>query len=571
VKTRALLTTGLLLALLAACGRSTRNDGAQSQPHDGGDGSGSGSGSDGGSSGDPPGVELACGDIPEPGPSPLRRLNTFQVTSTYRDLFREAPAVVEAAVLEIDRLPATFSGESLQPPSELTVERYHEIAHVTASAVSNDPTLVAGLAGCTPTANDDAPCREQFLERFLELAYRHPASEEELVEMQQVFATGRELGGDFASGVRAVVEVVLQGPDFLYLIEQGEGEVQDGVVALGSYETATRLSYFLTGSMPDAELRAAAKAGSLGEAEVEAQARRLLGGAGSRLVTRHFFEQLLPLHNATAAEGPEAQRYTAEVAQLAREESARFVEHVTFDGAGTFQALFSEPSTFVNGKLAELYGLPGVSGDAFQRVELDPTQRAGVLTQSAFLRATSPGHSTRPVQRGLAVLNNLLCVTLPPPPPDVDLSLPPAIRPDATGRQRLEMATQAAPCQECHRDIDPIGFAFEHYDAIGLWRTQENGQAIDASGTLYETDARGSFADAVDLLQRIVHSDDAKACFAKNWLVYGHGREATEQDACALERLAAAMQESGGNVVELLVALTKTDQFRYRLASELGR
>ncbi len=564
MKARAILTTGVLLALLAACGRSAKNAGDSGHPS-GGDGSG------GGPIGDPPGVEPACGDTPEPGPSPLRRLSTFQIRNTFRDLFRDAPAVVEAAELEIAGLPVSFSGDGLEPPTEVTVEQYHDIAHVAAKTVSADPSLLVGLTGCAPAAADDAPCRDQFLERFLELGYRRPASETELVEMQQVFATGQALGGDFASGVRAVVEVVLQGPHFLYLLEQGEGDVADGVVALGPFETASRLAYFLTGSMPDPQLLASAKAGGLGQTELETHARRLLGGAGSRQVTRHFFEQLLRLSNVLGPSGEEPPSYTAEIAQLTREETGQFVEHVTFDGSGTFQALLTEPASFVNGKLAEFYGLAGVDGDAFQRVELDPSQRAGVLTQSAFLSATSSSGYTRPVLRGLAVLNRVLCVELAPPPPGVDLSLPPVIPPDATRRQQLEIATQDAACQDCHRDIDPIGFAFEHYDAVGLWRTHENGQPIDSSGTLHKTDAQGPFADAVELLHAIAQSEDARACFAKNWLGYAHGRELTEQDACALQQLESGLQQSDGNVVELLVALAKSDQFRYRLASELGR
>jgi hypothetical protein len=543
---------GLLLALgMTACGKSTHTVDAANVPPNAG----------GAPMQQPPEVMRTCGDTAHPGPSPLRRLSTFQIRNTFRDLFTDAPAVIEAAALEIEKLPPQLSGEVLQPPTELTVERYHAIAHAAAEAASGDDAVLATVAGCMPGADGDAACRDGFLARFLELAYRRPVSEDELLEMQRVFETGQELGADFASGVRAVVEVVLQGPDFLYLLEQGEGDVLGDVVALAPYETATRLAYFITGSMPDPELLASASAGFLGVADLEAHARRLLGAAGSRRVTRHFFEQLLRLDSVSGSE----------LAQLAREETGQFVEHVTFDGAGTFQALFSEPSTFANRQLAELYGLEGISGDAFQRVALDATQRAGVLTQSAFLRATSPGeNSTRPVLRGVAVLNQVLCVELPPPPPDVNVPLP-EIPADATRRQQLEIATQEAACQNCHRNIDPIGFAFEHYDAAGRWRTEENGKSIDSSGTLRETDAQGSFADAVELTQLIAQSDDAKACFAKNWFRYSHAREATEQDACALEQLEAALRDSDGSVVELLVALAKTDQLRYRLAHELGR
>lgn len=555
---RWLLGTALLLALGATgCGKSARNQSDPPSLPSGGTGSVD----------DPPStVDSACGETPEPGPSPLRRLSSLQIKNTLREFFPDTPAVLD--LLEENPFSSTYD-DPLQRPAEVTLDNYHRVAHAVALAASS-PMGLSAVTGCAPTA-DEAHCRDQFLERWLEQTYRRPPSEAELVEMQQVFATGRELGGDFAGGVRAVVEVVLQGPDFLYLIEQGEGDVQDGVVALGPYETAQRLAYFLTGTMPDAELLEAAKSGAFTQADLETHARRLLGTPKNRQVTRDFFERLLRLNGVTGPSGDVTPSYTEEIASLTVEETARFVDHVTYDGSGTVQALLSEPSTFINAKLAEFYGLPGITGDTFQRVELNPAQRAGILTQSAFLTATSPGGHTRPVQRGVAVLTKVLCQELPPPPPDIAVPLAPPAPQGATTREQLEMAVASPACQDCHRDIDPIGFAFENYDAVGLWRELDNGKQIDATGTLHKTDAQGSFANAVDLLQRIAQSDDARACFAKNWLRYGHGRELDERDACALEQLEAALRDSDGNVVELLVALAKTDQFRYRLASELGR
>lgn len=557
-----LRTAAVLLALLAgACGKATQD--------------GAGHGVPGPSAGSgpldiPPDLDAtACTATPQPGPSPLRRLSGFQIKSTLRDLFRDAPAVLEAVQIELDELGSPYWSqlrEPLEPPVEVTIEMYHRIAQRAAQAGS-EPASLNALTGCAPLGDDETACRDQFLERWLGLSYRRPPSEDDLSEMRQVFATGRELGGGFASGVRAVLEVVLQGPDFLYLIEQAEGDVVSGVAALGSYETAARLSYFLTGSMPDAELLAAAQAGPFSAADAEAQARRLLGSPGSRLVTRHFFERLLRLENVTAL--AEQAKYSEAIAQLALEETGKFVEHVTFDGAGTFGALLTEPYSFMNAELAAFYGQTGVAGDAFQLVPLDPARRAGVLTQSAFLTSTSSGGRTRPVQRGLSVLTKILCLELPPPPPDVATPLDPTIPGPVTTRQQLELATQSVACQDCHRDIDPIGFAFEHYDAVGLWRDTEGGLPIDSSGTLHETDVPGAFAGAIELVQRIARSEDAQACFGKNWLRYSHGREPAPEDACALEQLDAAARDSGGNVVELLVALAKTDQFRYRMGSEL--
>jgi hypothetical protein len=137
-------------------------------------------------------------------------------------------------------------------------------------------------------------------------------------------------------------------------------------------------------------------------------------------------------------------------------------------------------------------------------------------------------------------------------------------------RERLTSATQGPVCQGCHHDINPIGFAFEHYDAVGRWRDTENGQTIDSSGELYRTDAQGRFGDALELMQRIADSNDGQACFIEHWLERAYRRGADPADACTQSRLLQAFDGSDGNLVELMVALAKTDKFRFRLKSELA-
>jgi hypothetical protein len=261
--------------------------------------------------------------------------------------------------------------------------------------------------------------------------------------------------------------------------------------------------------------------------------------------------------------------FTPAIMALTAEESGRFVEDVVFDGAGTFRALFSEQSTWLNRPLAQFYGIAGVTSEEFQKVDLSGLPRAGILTQSAFLSATSPAGRANPVMRGVTVLRNVLCVD-PPAPPNVPPSLPIPDAPEGgTTRERLEIMTADPVCNNCHRNINPIGYAFENYDGAGLWRDLDNGLPIDASGTLYETDAQGDFNGAVELAQRIAESEDAQACFVEHWLSQAYGREESPDDACAKADVEAALRDSDGNIVEMLVALAKTDQLRYRLASEL--
>ena len=519
----------------------------------------------------PVGVDPETCSTPQPGPTPLHRLTGFELGNTLVDLFPDSPELGTALKQQLQDQASNYFDDPSLDPTTVAVDVYHRLAHQAALTLTADAPSLSAFAGCDPLEVGEAACQAQLIQRVLLRTYRRPPSGDDVAEMDGVFARGQELGGDFASGARAVLEVALQSPDFLYLIEQGEGDAQDGAVALTPFETAARLSYFLTGSAPDAELVAAADANVLDEAaDLEAHARRLLGTPPNRQVSRRFYEQLFRLNflEATTAENP---AYTPQILQLSREETDRFVEDVTFDGAGTFEALMTEPFTWVNAPLAAFYGdIPGITGDAFQKVQLDPQRRSGILTLSAFLTATSPGGRTHPINRGLAVLNKVLCVELPAPPADIDQTVPDTIPEPATTRQRYEAAITGPACLDCHRDMDAIGFAFENYDAFGLWRESELGLPIDPSGTLSKTDAQGAFANALELIQHIAVSDDAHACFVGNWLSYAYGRKGTDEDACARQELETAFRDSNGNIKELLVALAKTAQLRFRLASELA-
>ena len=505
--------------------------------------------------------------VPSLGPTPLRRLSHFELNHSLQDLFAGVPAMSE-----LPQLPqGPYYDDPLQEITSATTEHHHALAHEIALKVSQDAASLQALTGCDPATAGEMACLSQFLGDFLPRAYRRPVNSEELAAVTEVFGDGVRVGGDHASGVRAVLEVVLQSPDFLYLVEEGEQVrgTPSGLVALKSRETASRLSYFLAGSAPDAELMQAADQDTLREvSQIEAHARRLLAAPRAREVVRHFYTRLLKLDHVTLSVVPDQPTFTEEVAQLTLQETHHFIDDVTFDGAGSFRALLTEPSTWVNGPLASFYGLPGVTGQAFQKVGLEPSRRAGLLTQASFLRVTSPGRDTRPVLRGHAVLKNLLCVDLPLPPPDV-VVLPPAdsASPNATTRQRLEAVTSSAACADCHRDLDPVGFAFEHYDSMGLWRDTENDSPIDSSGELLKTDARGKFDSAIDLIERMAGSEDAQSCYIRHWMKFAYGRDEAPEDACTRSALQAAFRASDGNVLELLVAVAKTDHFRYRLES----
>jgi len=477
-----------------------------------------------------------------------------------QDALREAPQLIDTGALLAPSFP-----HSQDEISAVAVATVHTVAHDAALKLSQDETLLRSVTGCDWHTDSSDKCRDQFLERFLPRVYRRALVAEDRDEMTAVFQTGVKLGGDFASGVRAVIEVALQSPDFMYLLELGQdGAAPAGTRALTGYETAARLAYFLTAAPPDEELFAAAAKGPLTPATIEPQARRLLGSPKSREALRHFYASRFPIADLGSSVGPE---YPADIAALAQEESGRFLEDVTFDGAGTFRALLTEPSTWVNGPLAKFYGYPKVSGDEFRKIQLDPTQRGGLFTQSAFLHGTSGGSNASAVRRGLSILRNVLCYDPPPPPPNIDITLVDP-GPDATLRMKLEQTTAAPVCQGCHRDINPIGFAFGHYDAYGRWLEVDHGKPIDSSGELYRTDAQGSFQDAIELMKLIAESHDAQKCFVTSWVAAAYRRDATAADACTIDVATQSFAEKDGKLVDLMVTLANWDSFRYRLTSD---
>jgi hypothetical protein len=423
--------------------------------------------------------------------------------------------------------------------------------------------------GCDPALSEESICREQLIGELLPRMFRAPLRGDVRDQMDAAFTMGETLGESFASGARAALEVALQSPEFLYRVEFGEAAPDLGA-AMGRplpHEMAVRLSYFLRGAPPDAELSKAAERGELQtKAQIAEQARRLLNEAGAHDVVREFYLQHLGLL------APDLGAHTelgSTVAQLMGQETAAFIDDVTFHGDGDLNALLTAPFTWLNGPLALHYGIPGVTGSAFEKVTVDPAQRAGLLTQGLFLASTSSAGSSNPSRRGGWVLRNLLCTSIPPHPPGIDLGVPPAS--ELTTRERFEKNVSASPaCATCHRVFDLIGFTFEHYDAVGRFRETEAGKPIDATGDIVSTDAQGTVDGAIELASRLANSMDVRNCYADDWLSFAYGRTLTEEETCSREALRAAFAEAKGNVLELLVAVTQTDGFLYRPLKEVA-
>jgi hypothetical protein len=335
---------------------------------------------------------------------------------------------------------------------------------------------------------------------------------------------------------------------------------------------ATRLSYFLWGTMPDAELFSAADSGDLLTNDgVRAQAERMLADPRSRTVVRFFFDNLLPISALTALERDEARypKYSSAIGALMRQETQTFLEHEIFEGPGTWSDALTAPYTFLNEELAAYYGIEGVTGEEFRKVDLDTTQRLGVLTQAGVVAGTIHSNETNPVTRGSFIVQKIMCIPIPLPTGDIAAEVkPPDPDSGATARERFSKHSEDPVCAGCHQLMDPVGLAFENYDPIGLWRDQENGVTIDASGGV--PGVAGSANGPVELVQMIAGQPETQACFSLHWANFAYGRTLGSEDECVTTGIAERFAESGHDIQALLLDLTQSDAFLYLPEGEEG-
>jgi hypothetical protein len=499
-----------------------------------------------------------------PGRSPLRRLSRTEYDNTVRDLLGDTTH--PARQFEPDTLAEGFTNNAdTQNVGTSLAQQYLTAAEALSVAATKN---LAGLMGCDPTstaATGGDACVRGFLGRFGQRAWRRPLAPAELDALAAVYAKAR---GDFdvPTSVQTVLQVFLTSPSFLYRVELGSPEMRAAgakVVPLTSWELASRLSYFLLGSMPDDALFQAAASDSLRTPEqVAAQARRLLAGGNGAVTDRiaQFFTEWMHLVNVASMQKDKTAfpSFTPTLGAAMLQETQTFVTRTIFGGPGDLTTLLTAPYTYATPEIASLYG--GAAPAADGKLMLDPKQRAGLLTQPALLATFAKGDSTDPVHRGKFVFESVLCGSVPPPPPNVNIT-PPAITPGTTARQRFAEHDSVQACALCHKFMDPLGLAFENYDGIGKWRDTEGGKAIDASGMLTGTDVDGPFMGAVELAQRLAQSPRVSACAVRQLFRFGFGRFETPADGPTLDQLAGAFQTSRQKIVELLVSLTQVPAF----------
>lgn len=342
----------------------------------------------------------------------------------------------------------------------------------------------------------------------------------------------------------------------------------DAQRALGPYELASRLSFLFWQSTPDDVLLEAARSGRLvTAADVEREARRLLADPRAE---RHagFFEQWMDVDSLDLKrEAAAFPGLSAGLESLLREEARRFIDASVRQGDGRFATLFTSPVTFVNADLARHYELPGVTGTGWVRTSFPASaRRGGLFMNTAALVSHDKQARTSIVNRGLRVRTQLLCQTVSTPPNDVPLSLGVI---DATNSQadRLAQHRTNPSCQGCHLMIDPLGEPFEHIDAIGRTRTvDEGGRAVRTTGEIFGSRVDRKVSHGLELMETLSTSDEARACLVTQLFRFHHGREDEDADRCSRQRAFERFRASEWNVRELLIALTKTDDFLFKPA-----
>jgi hypothetical protein len=400
-------------------------------------------------------------------------------------------------------------------------------------------------------------------------AFRRPVSASELQRYVALVGRVQREEGSLAEGLAVGIQALLVSPDFLFRIEQRPAVSQPpraGRAAreLTPHELASRLSYFLWASMPDEGLRRTADDGTLRDRRVlEAEVRRMLRDPKARALAQHFAGQWLQVR-ALESTTRDRERYPdfEDYLRLSmRRETELFVEHIVRDDQSILDFIDGRYS-FLNERLARHYGIAGVSGPEFRRVDLAGTLRGGVVTHASVLTVSSYATRTSPVLRGKWILDNLLNAPPPDPPADVPNLDETALGSTASMREQLEAHRRSPSCAVCHRRMDPLGFGLENFDAVGAWRTMDGKFAVDASGVLPD----GRTFRGPDELRQILASDRGAFAHAltSKLLIYALGRGLERYDTQTVQAIAAALPAHDYRFSGLVLEIVNSQPFQSR-------
>jgi mono/diheme cytochrome c family protein len=508
----------------------------------------------------------------DPGPFVIRRLTKVEYGNTLHDLFGVDPAVAR-------ELPDEVFGEGyLNTLSPLQAEQYlgiaNEVLDRTLGPNDAPPTEAQKrLFGEPPAPGTDARAATREVARSLaRSAYRRPPSEAELDVLVQVFDLARESKLTYTAALRLMLKAVLVSPQFLFITPAEEAESGRDIVPLDDYQLASRLSYLLWATMPDAELSALADNGKLHEpAMLKAQVKRMLEDPRSRALFDGFGAQWLGLGSLESKTFDTAKfpLMTSEMRSAMYDEARLFFESIVRENRSVVSFVDCD-YTFLNGTLATLYGMEKtVTGPGMRKVKLTDGNRGGILGMPGVLATTSFPNRTSPVKRGVWVLEQVLGEHVPPAPPNVpalDKQDKKAVA-NLTLRQRTELHRTDPVCANCHKILDPIGFGLENFDAIGRWRDQDDtGGAIDAAG---ELPGGKRFASPKELKTIIAaRAGDLSRNLTEKLLAYALCRQLEGYDEIVVDRLMETIAKDGYRMQTLISEIVTSYPFTQRRIQE---
>jgi Protein of unknown function (DUF1592)/Protein of unknown function (DUF1588)/Protein of unknown function (DUF1587)/Protein of unknown function (DUF1595)/Protein of unknown function (DUF1585) len=483
-------------------------------------------------------------------PAAVRRLTHSQYNHTVRDLLGDETRPADAFPQE-DFVNGFKNQIAAQDISPLLAEAYNAAAERMARTAFPGGEDVNHLLPCAPS---EPSCGARFVRQFGAKVFRRPLNDAEV----------RRYAALFKSGAPAAIEAMLQSPKFLFRTEQG------------AYATASRLSYFLWDSMPDAELFRAAASGELGNrAGVAKQVRRMIADPRARDMLDEFVSEWLRFDLVLNAVKDRATypQFTPELAAAMTEETRRLIADTVWNG-GNFMEIFTAAYAFVNSDLAAIYKVPAPAVE-FGKVTLPPESgRAGLLGEALFLTMTSKPADTSPTVRGLTVREHFLCQIVPDPPPGTNSNLPP-VTPDApmTNRERLKVHATNTVCAGCHGLMDPVGFGLEKFDGIGRYREKQTirfepdrrAKNQKPTSVARDLDTHGSvlgipdsaFSSPGELGRILAGSKECQECVVKQLFRYAYGRKETSADAALLDRANANFRDSHFRLKELIMFLAE--------------
>lgn len=523
------------------------------------------------------------GEGPEPDPFQVRfavkaGLHTVGVTSPRENLKAERDAPGDAA-------GGRGSAAQIPWPVDLRLDGARVKRFDVRGAMPNVTRLIVGgpyhatgrgntesrraIFVCRPERSaQESTCARTILTSLAHRAFRRPVTNADIQPLYAFYEKGHA-SGDFESGIQAAIEALLVAPEFLFRVERDIPGARSGAVhRISDVELASRLSFFLWSTIPDVELLDAAEQGRLRDpATLEQQVRRMLADRRADALVSNFVGQWLQLRNvATVKPDPLIFPFDEALRHSFLTETALFVSSI-FREDRSLLDLFSADYTFVNQRLAEHYGIPRVYGSQFRRVTLTDPNRRGLLGHGSVLTVTSYPNRTSVVQRGKWVLEALLGTPPPPPPPDI-----PELKAAPHGkvlsmREQMQVHRANAVCAACHSRMDPIGFALENYDAVGRWRSEDAGAAIDATGTLPDGT---EFQGPTGLNQLILtkYHDDFVRTATEKLLTYALGRGVEYYDYPAIRSIIRESAPAHDRISSWILAIVKSAPFQMRKGSD---